>query len=94
MSLNFPLNFRDPSCIDPSNVLGFILNVPTEYKFGFIVFPLKRRHWIAVRRVGNKYWNLDSKLDSPQEIGDVSIQIEIIALTLISLITNNSRKQI
>lgn len=61
---------RNPSCIDASKVIGFILNVPNDYKFGFVVFPFKRRHWIAVREINNEYWNLDSKLNSPEKIGN------------------------
>lgn len=52
-----------------NEILGFILNVPTDYKLGLIVLPLKRRHWIAVRKIGDQFYNLDSKLDSPQCIG-------------------------
>lgn len=47
--------------------------MPTDYKIGFVVLPLKRRHWIAIRKIDGLYWNLDSKLDSPQSIGDVRI---------------------
>lgn len=63
-------SFRDPLCIDTSNILGFIMNVPSEYKFGFIVLPFRRRHWIAIRKIDNIYWNLDSKLNAPECIGD------------------------
>lgn len=61
---------RNPSCIDTSQIIGFILNVPNDYKLGFIVLPFKRRHWIAVRKINNIYWNLDSKLNAPEQIGD------------------------
>lgn len=63
--------YREPSTIDTSQILGFILNVPTDYKIGFVVLPLKRRHWIAIRKIDEQYWNLDSKLDAPQSIGNV-----------------------
>uniref|UniRef100_A0A1L8DTH4 Josephin-2 n=1 Tax=Nyssomyia neivai TaxID=330878 RepID=A0A1L8DTH4_9DIPT len=64
---------KDPSCIKSHDILGFILNVPTEYKLGFVTLPLKRRHWISVRKIsGKNWWNLDSKLSSPQLIGDDS----------------------
>lgn len=46
------------------------MNVPSEYKFGFIVLPFRRRHWIAIRKVDKFYWNLDSKLHAPECIGD------------------------
>lgn len=32
--------------------------------------PLRRRHWIAVRRIGEYYYNLDSKLRQPELIGN------------------------
>ncbi|KFB47985.1 AGAP005226-PA-like protein [Anopheles sinensis] len=60
----------DPSCIDTTKIVGFILNVPTNYKVGFVRLPIQRRHWIAVRQINKEYWNLDSKLDAPQCLGD------------------------
>ncbi|XP_076645271.1 josephin domain containing isoform X1 [Halictus rubicundus] len=60
---------RDPTCLCLDNIEGFILNVPTEYKLGFVLLPLKRRHWIAVKKIHGAFYNLDSKLDSPQLIG-------------------------
>ncbi|XP_058836182.1 josephin-like protein isoform X3 [Topomyia yanbarensis] len=61
---------KDPSCIDTSNIVGFILNVPSNYKVGFVRLPLQRRHWITVKSINGEYWNLDSKLDTPQLIGN------------------------
>ncbi|XP_061931605.1 josephin-2 isoform X1 [Apis cerana] len=61
--------FRDPKCLCLDNIEGFILNVPTEYKLGFVLLPLKRRHWIALKKIHGAFYNLDSKLDSPQLIG-------------------------
>ena len=63
--------FRDLNCLCLDNIEGFILNVPAEYKLGFILLPLKRRHWIALRKIHGTFYNLDSKLDSPQLIGKV-----------------------
>ncbi|XP_033189175.1 josephin-2 isoform X1 [Bombus pyrosoma] len=60
---------RDPKCLCLDNIEGFILNVPTEYKLGFVLLPLKRRHWIALKKIHGAFYNLDSKLDSPQLIG-------------------------
>lgn len=62
---------RDPTCIDLSKIVGFILNVPSEMKFGFLQFPLSRKHWIAVREVEGTFYNLDSKLEAPSPIGKV-----------------------
>ena len=50
--------------------MGFILNTPTDYKFGFVRLPFHRKHWIAIRKVGTDFLNLDSKLDNPETIGD------------------------
>lgn len=63
---------RDPKCLCLDNIEGFILNVPTEYKLGFVLLPLKRRHWIALKKIHGAFYNLDSKLDSPQLIGKVA----------------------
>lgn len=62
---------RDPGCLDLSNICGFILNVPSDYKLGFVMLPLRRRHWITIRQIQGNFYNLDSKLDSPQLIGRV-----------------------
>ncbi|KAM3592204.1 uncharacterized protein V6R79_014663 [Siganus canaliculatus] len=60
---------RDVGSIELSNVTGFILNVPSNLRWGPLRLPLKRQHWIGVREVGGVYYNLDSKLRSPQPIG-------------------------
>lgn len=44
--------------------------MPSDYKFGFIVIPFRKRHWIAIRRIDNIYWNLDSKISKPERIGN------------------------
>lgn len=61
--------FRDVKCIDLDQIFGFILNVPSDYKLGFVVLPFRRRHWIAIRRIDGIFWNLDSKLNAPERIG-------------------------
>ncbi|XP_055005846.1 josephin-1 isoform X2 [Boleophthalmus pectinirostris] len=60
---------RDVGSIELSNVTGFILNVPSNLRWGPFRLPLKRQHWIGVREVAGMYYNLDSKLRSPQCIG-------------------------
>ncbi|KAM8836359.1 josephin-1 [Spinachia spinachia] len=60
---------RDVTSIELSNVTGFILNVPSNLRWGPLRLPLKRQHWIGVREVGGVYYNLDSKLRGPQPIG-------------------------
>jgi len=60
---------RDPSCLNFLNIQGFILNIPSEYKLGFLRLPIHRKHWIAIREVNSLFYNLDSKLDHPEIIG-------------------------
>jgi josephin len=63
---------KDPSCLNFKNICGYILNVPSEYKISFITLPLRRRHWITIRQLNGLFYNLDSKLESPQIIGQES----------------------
>lgn len=68
----FPMYFscyRDVGSIALPNITGFILNVPSNLRWGPLRLPLKRQHWIGVREVGGVYYNLDSKLRSPHAIG-------------------------
>lgn len=60
---------RDINLLEPKNITGFILNTPTDYKWGVLRLPFKRKHWIAIKRLGSAYYNLDSKLDAPELIG-------------------------
>ncbi|CAG9095678.1 hypothetical protein JYU34_007089 [Plutella xylostella] len=60
---------KDPACLDLSHISGFILNVPSDYKLGFVMLPLRRRHWITIRQIHGNFYNLDSKLEAPQLIG-------------------------
>ncbi|XP_075594626.1 josephin-2 [Balearica regulorum gibbericeps] len=50
-------------------ILGFILNVPSNVSLGFVALPLRRKHWLAVRQIRGTYYNLDSKLRAPVVIG-------------------------
>ncbi|XP_017769356.1 PREDICTED: josephin-1 [Nicrophorus vespilloides] len=61
---------KDPSCLNLKNIYGFILNVPSDYKFSFFTLPLGRRHWITLKQIGDHFYNLDSKLSAPQLIGN------------------------
>lgn len=61
---------RDVHSLQLENIFGFILNISTNFKLGFVSFPISRKHWIAVRQVDGTYYNFDSKLDTPQLIGD------------------------
>lgn len=51
-------------------VLGLILNLPSPVSLGLLSLPLRRRHWVALRQVGGIYYNLDSKLQAPETLGD------------------------
>lgn len=62
---------RDPSCLQLDYISGYILNVPSDYRLGFVLLPLRRRHWVAVRQVAGTYYNFDSKLETPLLIGQV-----------------------
>lgn len=55
------------------NIIGFILNVPTDFSWGVVHLPVYRKHWIAIRQVGDTYYNLDSKLNMPERIEDVLV---------------------
>ncbi|XP_068779531.1 uncharacterized protein [Struthio camelus] len=50
-------------------ILGFILNVPSNVSLGFVSLPVRRKHWLAVRQLRGTYYNLDSKLKAPVRIG-------------------------
>lgn len=65
------LLFRDPKCLNLPVIQGFILNIPGDYKLMFVQLLLRRKHWVAIREINGSYYNLDSKLDSPELIGKV-----------------------
>ncbi|NXD18453.1 JOS2 protein, partial [Nothocercus nigrocapillus] len=50
-------------------IVGFILNVPSNVSLGFVSLPVRRKHWLAVRQLRGTYYNLDSKLKAPAPIG-------------------------
>nr|XP_004610766.1 unnamed protein product [Sorex araneus] len=60
---------RDVGAMALTNVMGFIMNLPSSLCWGPLKLPLKRQHWICVREVGGAYYNLDSKLKTPEWIG-------------------------
>ena len=57
------------SVVDLDQVVGCILNVPNDWKIGWLALPLNRKHWIALKNVGGVWYNLDSKLKEPEVIG-------------------------
>lgn len=56
--------------LELNRAFGYILNIPSDFTFGFVTLPIKNRHWICVRKMydGN-FYNLDSKLDAPRCVG-------------------------
>lgn len=84
---------KDPNSLDLDIITGFILNVPNTPSGGFFATPLSyipqqaqiwssQKHWIAIRKIGQHYYNLDSKLISPICIGNEK--------SLLQHFTNNS----
>lgn len=60
---------KDPKCLNLTVIKGFILNIPGDYKLVFVQLLLRRKHWVTIREIDGSYYNLDSKLDSPELIG-------------------------
>lgn len=82
LTTNLPSD-RNIDCLDLSKTFGLILNVPNTPSDGLFSLPLNyipiqaqiwssQKHWIAVRKIGDYYYNLDSKLNAPACIGGVS----------------------
>lgn len=58
------------SSLEISCAYGVILNIPSDYSFGFVTLPIKSRHWICVKKMHDEqYYNLDSKLSKPKCVG-------------------------
>lgn len=51
-------------------IFGFVVNKPSSVNLVWLEVPIKRPHWFAVRKINDDYYNLDSKLSSPQCIGN------------------------
>ena len=61
---------KDPrAVVDLDQLVGCILNVPNDWKIGWLTFPMNRRHWIALKDIGGVWYNLDSKIKEPEIIG-------------------------
>uniref|UniRef100_A0A1B6DIB6 Josephin-2 n=1 Tax=Clastoptera arizonana TaxID=38151 RepID=A0A1B6DIB6_9HEMI len=61
---------KDPICLRLENIYGFILNIPSDYKLGFVLLPLRKRHWVTIRQISGAWYNLDSKFEEPQLLGN------------------------
>lgn len=58
------------SSLELTRAFGFILNIPSDFTFGFVTLPISSRHWICIRKMpDNNFYNLDSKIDWPKCIG-------------------------
>jgi len=70
---SFP--FRDIfETLDPESAFGFILNLPSNWALTrMLPSSLQMKHWIAIKKIGCVYFNLDSKLSEPQPIGEVNL---------------------
>ncbi|XP_018019263.1 josephin-1 [Hyalella azteca] len=75
---------KDPGIIVLELVMGFILNIPSEYRVGPVQLPLRRKHWVAVKKVNNLFYNLDSKLDAPVCIGQANDLLDWLRVQLSS----------
>ncbi|KAL0272082.1 UNVERIFIED_CONTAM: hypothetical protein PYX00_005191 [Menopon gallinae] len=79
---------KDPDKLNLPNIIGFILNIPSDYKIGILTIPFHRRHWIAIRQIEGQYYNLDSKNEFPQNLGDEASFIDYLRKEL----GNNDRE--
>jgi len=51
-------------------IFGFVVNKPSSVNLVRLEIPIKRPHWFSVRKINENYYNLDSKLSTPQCIGN------------------------
>lgn len=80
---------KDPNCLRLQNINGFILNIPNniDYNsckkwfsssiFSYNLFS-SRKHWITIRSFDDNYYNLDSKLQFPELIGNSTKLIDFL----------------
>ena len=61
---------RKIECLNLQHIFGFVVNKPSNVNLVWLEVPIKRPHWFAVRKINDNYYNLDSKLSSPQCIGN------------------------
>ena len=60
---------KDPRTVNLQQIKGCILNVPNDWKLGFVTLPFNRKHWIAFKKIQENWYNLDSKLKLPVNLG-------------------------
>lgn len=70
---------RSPEYLVFQEIEGFILNVPTSWKIGGFSIPyIRRRHWVAIKKISGQYYLLDSKASEPTYIGNEVINLHYI----------------
>ena len=60
---------RSLNALYPDNVFGFLVNIPSAVPLVPLSLPFRGNHWFAVRKIGDSYYDLDSKLNEPRLIG-------------------------
>ncbi|KAI0978362.1 hypothetical protein GJ496_002608 [Pomphorhynchus laevis] len=64
--------------VDSNNLVGLLANVTSIGTSSSVLLNSVKntylrltgfRHWLAVKKIGDKWYNLDSKLSSPKELG-------------------------
>lgn len=55
--------------IDLSTAFGFIINCRSSLNIGPFSLPSPQNHWFCAKQIDKAYYNLDSKLSSPELIG-------------------------
>ena len=68
--LIFPHHCRGFDRLELLQIFGFVVNKQSSVNLVWLEIPIKRPHWFAVRKINDNYYNLDSKLSSPQCIGN------------------------
>ena len=63
---------RKLSQLRPENIFGFLVNIPSRMS---VPLPFHGKHWIAIRRVGDTYYELDSKHSKPLAIGKTDSEL-------------------
>lgn len=61
---------RSLDILDLQHIFGFVVNKPSNVNIIGVEVPVKRPHWFAVRKINESYYNLDSKLSSPECVGN------------------------
>lgn len=75
--------------LELQHIFGFVVNKPSNVNLIGLVVPFKGPHWFAIRKVNGSYYNLDSKLASPQSIGSeenfITFLTELLTLPAVQL---------